>query len=450
MCPVRKVHRPIGAAFALGVVSLLLALPSAGLAASPNQLLDDALADAEARGSVHQTLTERIGSERFGYVVDAGKLNGRQVITISGGTRADVLVAGHDAFITGNRKAFGSYFKFPAAFARTATGHWVGIPSSIAAAYKEVAAAVTLESAVDQILPTGRLTARQGTLDGDKVTEIKGQFGNRAGMVTLDLSDTRTPLPVYAKFTAIADGHTGSGTVRFSDWGERVKVRTPAHSLPITRSTPAISGAPGYNAIFGPHGYPLAVGHPWGRPCRPILFKATPEVPDWAYSQIAKVVEQARAAGIDVTLENRSGEWNPNALYYRDSQSDKTVALINVYATAAKPPHLSSGGPEHIGLDYYAALDADGTSSEHLTSGSGELRLRVLGGHPELVRRSIRQLIAMTQGVMTPTQGVSGMSDETTADRFTAADVSAMLKMSGCGKPNGKGNGAGNGDGLAA
>lgn len=80
-----------------------------------------------------------------------------------------------------------------------------------------------------------------------------------------------------------------------------------------------------------------------------------------------------------------------------------------------------------------ARLDRD-KRNEDLTDVQGDLWNRVLVGHPELVRRSIRQLIAMTQGISATRLSVSGISDLTTTDRFTQQDVAAMMRMSGCAK----------------
>jgi hypothetical protein len=158
-------------------------------------------------------------------------------------------------------------------------------------------------------------------------------------------------------------------------------------------------------------------------------------LPTWAYPQIATVVRQARSAGLDVTWEGRSSTWKHQSLYYRHGQSPKTVAVVVISGTTATPAKLPTGKPEHVALGWSAKLDPDGSAKEQLTRAGGTLWLHVLSGHPELLRRAIRQLVGVTQGVDTPTTAVSGMSDASTTDHFTSADISAMLKMSGCSKP---------------
>jgi hypothetical protein len=60
--------------------------------------------------------------------------------------------------------------------------------------------------------------------------------------------------------------------------------------------------------------------------------------------------------------------------------------------------------------------------------------MRTIAGDPQLVRRSIRQLIAMTQGVLSTSRHDTAIADGAKIDHLTRADVSAMKRMSGCGQ----------------
>ena len=48
------------------------------------------------------------------------------------------------------------------------------------------------------------------------------------------------------------------------------------------------------------------------------------------------------------------------------------------------------------------------------------------------MRRSIRQLIAWTQGISRTSLAGSGIYQDTRTDCFTRADLAAMLDLSGC------------------
>ncbi len=193
-----------------------------------------------------------------------------------------------------------------------------------------------------------------------------------------------------------------------------------------------IPGAPGYTTFTGPDGEALPVGRPWGRSCRPIRFAFGKAVPGWVQTQATQVITAARTHGIDVTVERPNYTWSPSSLYYRPGQSWKTAAEVGIFTSNGLPPVLPNGQQEHIGFGWNARLDRDG-HNEDLTSAQGILQMRVVSGHPQIVRRSIRQLIAMTQGILSTTRLASGIAQGTTTDHFTDADVAAMKLMSGCG-----------------
>ena len=193
----------------------------------------------------------------------------------------------------------------------------------------------------------------------------------------------------------------------------------------------AIPGAPGYSTFTGPLGKPLPVGRPWGRPCQPVRFAVEEHVPDWVYDQVDAVVTAARRDGIDVALETRQFFWSPGTLYYMDGQTTASTVRIGIFADDGTPPELSNGQPEHIGFGWDAILDPDG-HNEDLTQADGMLWMQTLGANAKAVRRSVRQLIAMTQGIMSTSRRSSGIARDSNIDRFTTADIAAMDRMSGC------------------
>jgi hypothetical protein len=141
-----------------------------------------------------------------------------------------------------------------------------------------------------------------------------------------------------------------------------------------------IVGASGYRTFTGPRGKPLPVGRPWGRACQP-----TP---------------------------------------------GHTVQ-VPITESAAEPPRLSNGQPEHVHFGWDARLDSDG-SHEDLTYAYGELWAKTVGDDPPALRRSVRQLIAFTQGILSTSRSDSGIARNSSIDRFTHADIAAMDRMSGC------------------
>jgi hypothetical protein len=94
-----------------------------------------------------------------------------------------------------------------------------------------------------------------------------------------------------------------------------------------------------------------------------------------------------------------------------------------------------NGQPEHINLGWDTRLDPNG-HNEDLTLAQADLWMQTLDGKPEQMRRSIRQLIAMTQGIIRTSRTDSAIADGSSFGHFTPADVAAMQRMSGCGDPH--------------
>ena len=243
---------------------------------------------------------------------------------------------------------------------------------------------------------------------------------------------------------ALFDGHTAASTAparrRHRVLAVTLGILLPA-AIVVTglvvawerQAARAIAGAPGYHRFGGPHGKLLAVGRPWGSACQPIRFTAEEHVPDWVYSQVVTVVAEARRDGLDVTLEGRDFNWAPSSLYYPPGQSPSSVRRVPIFWNSGTPPTLSTGRPEHIGLGWDAQLDPDG-SHEDMTYAQGILWVQSLDGQPQLVRRSVRQLVALTQGIISTSRHDSGIANNASVyDAFSASDVAAMRLMSGCG-----------------
>lgn len=451
MRPLRSVPRQLTvAALFVGIVGFALFHPAPGHAAqssAASRLLNQALSDARARGSFHEAVTESDQGTLVAFRDDVASSSGRQIITTSQGSRAEVIVSDDTAYIDGNQTALVKYFKFPAGIAAAIGSRWVSFFSS-SSGYGSVAADVTVGSALSELVPAGHLRQRRvGSIGGQPVTAIVGTVpGASAGeSSTESLYVTRgsTPLPLrlIAKISA-SGGPEAASITTLSDWGEQVNVLKPARAVPVGQlpeleqelAALAIPGASGYRTFMGSRGYTPPVGRPWGKACKPIRFAVDSAVPTWVYDQIADVVGQARKQGIDVTVESRTLTWSPRSLYYKDGQSPRTTATVRVSAGVGTPPKLADGKPQYLTLSRETKLDGDG-HNEDLTGMRSILWVKALAGQPELVRRSIRQLIASTQGVAVTSPSVSGISNSGATDRFTTADIAAMVRMSGCPKP---------------
>jgi hypothetical protein len=421
------------------------AAPRTSSAHSASALLSEAFADARAKGSFHQALTQVVGSVQGTLENDVTLHSGRQLLRSSNGARGEVEVIADTVYMTGNQPALKSYFKFTSGQIAVIGSNWVSVPST-SSAFASIAYDVTVSTALEEVAPSGHLTeGPETTIDGQRVVAINGGLpssvaGGAGSRATLYVTATSDPLPVRASIEASQANHTMlSLTGTLSDWGERVAVTPPKGSQELSDSQISvlarelagftIAGHPGYVAVAGQQGQAVPFGRPWGVACEPIRFAVGQSVPGWAYTQIAAVVAQARKQGVDVTMESRGGKWKHSALYYRSGQSAATSRQVTIVASAATPSTAKNQPAMRLTTD--SKLDAD-KHNDDLTSVSGAFRLQVVNGSVATVRRSIRQLIAWTQGISETTEPVSGITQRSFTDGFTSGDLSAMLAMSGC------------------
>lgn len=192
----------------------------------------------------------------------------------------------------------------------------------------------------------------------------------------------------------------------------------------------AISGAPGYSTYTGEHGLPLAEGSPWGRPCQPIVLQVNPAIPSQQYDLIKQAVTGARAVGVDVTLETPNLIWYPSLLYPA-GQTNATVQVVPIFASTESPPILPGGHRENIGFGWDTRISIDG-NHEVLTDLQATLYLVSVRGNPLATERSVRQLIAFSQGVNATTAPGSAIAPGNTEHAFSTQDIAAMQRMSGC------------------
>jgi hypothetical protein len=192
----------------------------------------------------------------------------------------------------------------------------------------------------------------------------------------------------------------------------------------------AISGAPGYTTTTGETGLPLASGSPWGRPCQPVVFQVSPSMPTRQYDLIQQAVDNARALGVDVTIETPKLLWYPSLLY-PVGQTNASIQLVPIVPSMQPPPSLSDGHVERIGFGWDTKISSDGRH-DVLSDLQATIYLSAVRGDPQATERATRQLVAFSQGVAGSTSPGSSIAQGNTKDAYSRRDVVAMQLMSGC------------------
>jgi hypothetical protein len=197
------------------------------------------MSDAMRRGTVHETLIEQLGADHLVLSTDAAGASGQQAITFAGGAHAHLIVVGDVAYISGTEKALAGYLALQPFIADRIGARWISLPSSDGQ-YEDIAAFVTLPSALELLTPTGAVTELPpSSLNGTSVVGIRGgppAIYPEERSETVYISRGDDPLPVAATI-AHADQDPGGDTFEdaLTDWGERVTVSAPPNSLPENR-----------------------------------------------------------------------------------------------------------------------------------------------------------------------------------------------------------------------
>jgi hypothetical protein len=240
------------AAFVLAGVTVGVAVAACGGQSAspkplpPRQLLQTALRDASAQGSVHEAESVRLSGHREIFSDDVGVGVGRQAITLPDGDVAHVLVTGGAAYVAGGESVLGHYFGFPAAAVRAIGSRWVRIPAS-SRAYSTVAYDATLATALQSFALTGPLAQTPpSTWRGQSIVGIQGEISSAAAgasgpvAATVYLSRASKPLPVAAIYR-FRNGATATFTL--DEWGEHLSLSAPARMIAQSAAEQALSGS---------------------------------------------------------------------------------------------------------------------------------------------------------------------------------------------------------------
>ena len=206
-----------------------------GLAALPApSILEKMVAATSTAGPVHVNVTIRAASRIVTYSDDSLPDSGRQVITVSNGGHAVVLVLNEIGYVRANAGALKSFFGFPAAIAARFEGRWISFKHG-QPGYQAVTAGVTVPGVISELRLRAPLSKLPAATTGGSLVRIRGvaQAGEGApagATAVIDVAAAGRVLPVSMQ--------TSFGNVRsvmtFSDWGETVNLKAPINPIPIS------------------------------------------------------------------------------------------------------------------------------------------------------------------------------------------------------------------------
>jgi hypothetical protein len=215
-----------------------------GLASMPPSLiLAEARAAAETAGSVSYVQTGRTSQETGMNIADVAAGKGHDVMTLSNGAQASVLVVGSIAYLRANLVALTGFFLLPGTTAARMANRWISVRSGTSAdrqLWDDLSFEMTTGSVLGALTPVGPLTRTPvSRVDGRLVVGVHGKVrpgtGAAPGSIeTLYVAATGLPLPVSC--TEVY--RSSRVTTVFSRWGETVQVTAPLAATPLPAASP--------------------------------------------------------------------------------------------------------------------------------------------------------------------------------------------------------------------
>jgi hypothetical protein len=248
--------RPTAVAAGTAAVAALAAFGAsgtpAGAASAPTKSAQTEYQDAvkaATNQSVHFQTDVTQGNVTLQQSGDAGATSGSETLTVHNGTKTEHMsteVVGKTGYVKGNTTGLQNILGLTAAQAHKYANKWLSFPMSNSN-LAQLAAGLLKSQVATELSFSGPFTfASDATVNGQHTIGVKGSVSTNTGSSVpeiLYVPSTGKPLPIEEVTNPAAKGHSSTihGTVSFSNWGEPVAVRAPAHSVSLSKLAPTSS-----------------------------------------------------------------------------------------------------------------------------------------------------------------------------------------------------------------
>lgn len=225
-------HR-VGAVLVV-VACTVAAAGTADAAISPRALRSAILKAVLAKHSVHYVTVRTVLDARMKMVSDVAADRGIQRVTFSRKGRTGhvtTMVVKSTAYVRGDAFALRAYMHLPKSFSSHHAGQWISIPHT-SPVYRLATIDVTFKSLISDSVPRHHLSVVRGKVAGKKLRGLRGKARGRSGTLTVFVPMSGPELPVEGKHV-VRGAYPATSRVRMSHWNEPVRVKPPAHAVPL-------------------------------------------------------------------------------------------------------------------------------------------------------------------------------------------------------------------------
>jgi hypothetical protein len=242
-----------GLAVPAGLAGLAIGTAPAGAASAPTQSSPQAEYQAAIKAAsnlgVHFVSVASQGGVTIHVTGDTGATSGAQTLTVSNGKLSEhvsAMVVGSTGYVKANSTALHYVIGLNTSQSNKYANKWLSFPTSNSGLEQLVsgllASQVTSEIQMSGPYTFGPLT----TIGGQKAVAIHGTVRTQSGgkaPVVLYVPATGRPTPIKEVTNPGASAHASAihGTVLFTNWGQKISQKPPAHSTSLLKLAPPSS-----------------------------------------------------------------------------------------------------------------------------------------------------------------------------------------------------------------
>lgn len=237
-----------------GLFGVLAAAPVSAGAASTGaptaQSLYDAAIKAASNQGVHFTSLATQNGITIHVSGDTGATSGAQTLTVTNGRLTEhvsAIVVGPTGYVNANSTALHYVIGLSTSKSNKYANKWLSFPTSNAG-LEQLVSGLLNSQVVSELEMSGPYTYGTATTIGkQRVDALRGSVKTQSGSnepVILYVSASGTPTPIEEVTNPGASAHSSEihGTVNFSNWGQKISEKAPAHSVSLLKVAPPTSG----------------------------------------------------------------------------------------------------------------------------------------------------------------------------------------------------------------
>ncbi len=247
--------RSVAAATGLSAVALTAALAAApvpaGAASTPSQSTPQAEYQAAIKAASNQGVHFVSVASQNGITIhvtgDTGASSGAQTLTVTNGKlteRVAATVVGSTGYVKANSTALRDVIGLSTSESNKHANQWLSFPTSNSGLDELVSGLLNSQVSAELQMSGPYTYGATTTVNGQRAYAVRGTVKTQSGSnepVVLYVSATGKPNPIEEVTNPSASSHSSAihGTVSFSNWGEKLSQKAPAHSSSLLKLAPA-------------------------------------------------------------------------------------------------------------------------------------------------------------------------------------------------------------------